>query len=110
MHGGQGQDWGYLVPMDRLDERYDRAKVLESPRKSQITRKGGQIGGSARVGDQCLSDLGQWSHYLPSIGGDPLGKYHLQTQESIFPKKSFYEENQQEGRLVLGFGREDPQI
>ena len=91
MQGGQGQGWGYLVPMDRLDERYDRVKVLESPRKSQFTRKGGQRGGSARVGDQRLSDLGQWSHYLPSVGGDPPGKYlDLQTQKSIWTKKSFY--------------------
>ena len=44
--------------MDRLDERYDNVKVLESLGKNQITRKRGQRGGSARVGDQCLSDLG----------------------------------------------------
>ena len=88
MLGGQGQNWGYLVPMDRLNERYDKVKVPESPRKSQITRKEGQRGGSARVGDQCLSDLGQWSHYLPSVEGDPHGKYpDLQTHTGILPKK-----------------------
>ena len=74
MQGGKGQDWGYLVPMDRLDERYDNVKVLESPRKSQITGKRGQRGGSARVEDQCLLDPGQWSHYLPSVRGNPPGK------------------------------------
>ena len=84
MQGGKGQDWGYLVPMDRLERRYDNVKPLESSRKNQITRKGGQRGGSARVGDQCLSDLGQWSHYLPKVGGDPPGKYpNLQTQKSV---------------------------
>ena len=57
MQGGQGQDWGYLVPKDILDERYDDVKVLESPGKSQISGKRGQRGGSARVGDQCMSDL-----------------------------------------------------
>ena len=88
MQGGQGQDWGYLVPMDRLDERYDNIKVPESPRKSQTTRRKGQRGGSARVGDQCLSDLRQWSHYLPSVEGDPPGKYlDLQTQKGILPEK-----------------------
>ena len=88
MQGGQGQDWGYLASMDRLERRYDNVKVPESPWKSQITRKRGQRKGSARVGDQCLSDLGQWSHYLPSVGRDPLGKYpDLQTQ-NVFGQKS----------------------
>ena len=74
--------------MNRLDERYDRVKVLESPRKSQITRKEGQRGGSAKVGDQCLSYLGQWSHYLSSVGGDPPGNLpDLQTQESSLLEK-----------------------
>ena len=110
MQGGEGQDWGYLVPMAILDERYDRVKVPESPRKNQIARKGGQRGGSARVGDQCLSDLGQWSHYLPSIG-DPLGKYpDLQTQKGIWLEKSVYGENQQQGRLALGFEKSISQI
>ena len=74
MQGGQGEHWGYLVLMYRLDERYDKVKEPESPGKGQFTRKEGQRGGSARVGDQCLSDLGQWSHYLPSVGGNPPGK------------------------------------
>ena len=88
MQGGKGQDWGYLGPMDRLERRYDNVKVPESPGKI------GQRGGSARVGDQCLSDLGQWSHYLPSVGGDPLGKYlDLQTQKGIWPEKSVFGEN-----------------
>ena len=39
MQGGQGKDWGYLVPMDRLDERYDRLKVPESPRKIRFQEK-----------------------------------------------------------------------
>ena len=52
--------------------------------------------GSARVGYQCLSDLGQWSHYLLSVGGDPLGKYpDLQTQKGILSKKSDHGKNQQ---------------
>ena len=51
MQGGKGQDWGYLVPNDRLDERYGNVKVLESLGKSQISGKGGQRWGSARVED-----------------------------------------------------------
>ena len=51
MQGGQGQDWSYLVPMDRFDERYDNVKAPESSRKNQITRKRGQRVGSARVAD-----------------------------------------------------------
>ena len=74
--------------MDKLDERYDNVKAPESSRKNQITTKGGQRGGSARVGDQCLSDLGQWSHYMPSVGGDPPRKYpDLQTQKSVWSEK-----------------------
>ena len=58
MQGGQGRDWGYLVSMDRLDDRCDNIKVLESSGKDQIARKVGQRGDSARVGNQCLLDLG----------------------------------------------------
>ena len=88
MQGGKGQDWGYLVPTDRLDERYDNVKVLESPGKSQITGKRGQRGSSTRIGDQCLSYLGKWSHYLPSLEGEPPGKHpDIQTQKGILPKK-----------------------
>ena len=47
MQGGQGQDWVYLVPKDKLDEIYDNVKVPESPRKSQITGKRGQREGVA---------------------------------------------------------------
>ena len=94
MQGAQGQDWGYLVLMDRLDDRCDNNIDPESSGKNQITRKGGQRGGSARVGDQCLPDLGQWSHYLPSVGGDPPGRYpNLQIQKGIWPEKSVYGEN-----------------
>ena len=34
MQGGKGQDWGYLVSMDRLERRYDNVKVPESLGKS----------------------------------------------------------------------------
>ena len=97
MQGGQGQDWGYLVPTDRLNERYDNVEVPESLGKSQTTGKRGERGGGIRVGDQCLSDLGQWSHYLPSVGGDPSRKYlDLQTQKGIWPEKSDHGKNQQQ--------------
>ena len=59
MQGGQGQCWGYLVLMGRLDDRCDNIKDPELSGKDQIARKRGQRGGaSARVGDQCLLDLG----------------------------------------------------
>ena len=74
MQGGKEQDWGYLVSMDRLDETYDNVTVPESLGKSQISGKIGQRGGSVRAGDEFVSDLGKWSHYLPSIGGNPPGK------------------------------------
>ena len=91
----QGQVWGYLVPIDRFDERYEHVKAPESSGKNQITRKRGQRGGSAIVGDQCLLDLGQWSHYLPNVGGDPPGRYpDLQNQKGVWPKKSVHEGNQ----------------
>ena len=71
MQGGSKQDWGYLVPMDRLEGRYDNVKAPEPPGKGQIARNRGKREGSARAGDQCLSDQGKWSHFLPNIGGDP---------------------------------------
>ena len=74
MQVGKGQDWGSLVPKDRLNERYDNVTVPESPGKSQISEKRDQREGSAGVGDQCLSDLGQWSHYLPNVRGNLPGK------------------------------------
>ena len=58
MQGGQGRDWGYLVPMDRLDDRCDIIKVPESSGKDQIARERGQRGDNARGGNQCLLDLG----------------------------------------------------
>ena len=43
---------------------------------------------SARVGDHSLSDLGQWSHYLSSVGGGPPGNFpDLQTQENNLLEK-----------------------
>ena len=92
------QDWGYLIPMDRLEGRYASVKALEPAGEGQNAREKGKRSGSARVGDQCLSDLGQWSHFLPSVEGNPPGKYlDLQTQKGIWPKKSVYRENQQQG-------------
>ena len=64
MQGGKGQCWGYLVPKDRLSEKYDKIKVLESLSKSRISGKIGQKRVSARVGDQFLLGLGKWSQYL----------------------------------------------
>ena len=51
MQGGKEQDWGYLVPMDRLVGRYDNVKAPEPQGKGQNTRERGKRGGSARVGD-----------------------------------------------------------
>ena len=89
MQGGQEQDWGYLVLMDRLVGKYDNVKAPEPPGKGQNTRERGKRGGSARVGDQCLLDLGQWSQFLHSIEGDPpVYRPDLQTQKEVLPKKS----------------------
>ena len=98
MQGGKELDWGYLVLMDRLVGIYDDVKVPEPPEKGQNTRERGKRGGSTRLGDQCLSVLGQRSHYLPNVEGNPPGKYpDLQTQKGIWPEKSVYGGNQQQG-------------
>ena len=39
MQGGQGQDWSNLVSMDRLNERYDKVKVPESPGEIRLQEK-----------------------------------------------------------------------
>ena len=89
MQGGQGQCWGYLVLMDKLSEKYDKVKVLESSSESRISGKIGQKRASARVGDQCLLGLGQWSQYLPSVGVNPPGICpDLWTQKSVWPENS----------------------
>ena len=87
--GGHEQDWGYLVPMDGLVGRYDNVKALKPLRKGQNTRERGKRGGSVRVGDHCLSDLGQWSQFLPSVEGDqPRYRPNLQTQKEVLMEKS----------------------
>ena len=43
MQVGEGQDWGYLVPMDRLDERSDSIEVPKPQRQDQNTGKIGQV-------------------------------------------------------------------
>ena len=91
--------------MYRLERRYDNVKVPESPGKSQNTGKRGQRGDIARVGDQCLSDLGQWSHYLSSVGGDPPGNLcDLQIQESSLPEKVRLGEELAAQGVALGLG------
>ena len=72
--------------------------------KVQNTRERGKRGGSARVGDQCLSDLGQWSHFLPSVEGDPLGyRPDLQTQKVVLPEKIKFREKRATWKVALGF-------
>ena len=98
MQGEKKQDWGYLVPMDRLVGRYDNVKAPKPPGKGQNTRERGKRGGSDRVGDQCLLDLGQWSHFLPSVEEDPPGfRPDLQTQKVVLPEKSNYRKKWQHG-------------
>ena len=57
----------------RLEGRYDSVKAPESTREDQNARENDKRRGSARVGDQCLLDLGQWSHFLPSVEEEPPG-------------------------------------
>ena len=91
--------------MDRLEGRYDNLKAPESPREVHNTGKIGKRGGSPRVGDPCISDLGQWSHFLPSVGGDLPGNYpDLHTQEGIFAGKINSWEEMAAWRIALGFG------
>ena len=84
--------------MDRLVGRYDNVKAPEPPGKGQNTGERGKRGGSARVGDQCLSDLGKWSQFLPSVEGDPPGyKPGLQTQKLVLQEKSNHRGKWQHG-------------
>ena len=59
MQGGKEQDWGYLVPMDRLVGRYDNVKAPEPQGKGQIARERGKKKGSAKVWRIVPWDLGQ---------------------------------------------------
>ena len=49
MQGGKEHDWGYLVPVDRLERRYDSVKAPEPQGKGQIAKGRGKKKGSARV-------------------------------------------------------------
>ena len=67
------------------------SEIASQSGKDQIARKRGQRGASARVGDQCLLDLGWWSQYLRSVGVDPPGKcLDLWIQKTIWPENSDY--------------------
>ena len=99
MQGGKEQDWGYLVPMDRLVGRYGNVKAPEPLGKGQNTRERGKRGGSARVGDQFLLDLGQRSHFLPNVEEDPPElRLDLQTQKVVLPENSNHGKKWQHGR------------
>ena len=75
--------------MDKLKGRYNNVKAPAPPGKGQNARERGKRGGSARVGDQCLSDLGQWSQFLHGVERNPPGyRPDLQTQKEVLPKKS----------------------
>ena len=90
--------------MDRLEGRYDNVKAPEPPGKTQNTGKRGQRGGSAKVGDQCLSDLGQWSHFLPNVEEDPPGfRSDLQTQKVVLLEKIKFREKRATWKVALGF-------
>ena len=69
-------------------------KYLSHQGKIRLQGKEAKEGVALELEISALSDLGQWSHYLPSVGGDPRGKYlDLQTQKSVWPEKSVYGEN-----------------
>ena len=57
------QDWGYLVPRDRLERRYDNVKAPEPQGKGQIVRGRGKKKDSAKVWRPVPWGLGQWSHF-----------------------------------------------
>ena len=64
-----------------------------------------------RLEISALSDLGQWSHYLPSVARDPHGRCpDLQTQKGTLVGKVGLWEKPTARWLALGFGREDHKI
>ena len=96
--------WGYLLPRDRLEGRYDIVKAPESTGEGQNARKKGKRRGSARVGDQFLLDLGQWRHFLPSVEEDPPGfRPDLETQKVVLPEKIKFREKRATWKVALGF-------
>ena len=87
------------------------SEIPESSKKSQLLRKRGQKRASAKLGDQCLSGLGQWSQYLYNARVKPLGIcLDLWTQKSVWPEKFSLQGKPAEGGLALGFGGTNPQI
>ena len=84
MQRGQGQDWGYLVPMDRLDERYDIVKVPESPRKIRFREKEAKKGVALGLEISSCQIQGNGVTICPA-----LGKTHLGNSLIYKPKKVF---------------------
>ena len=64
MQGGLKQDWGYLVPKDRLERRYDNVKAPEPQEKGQNAGERGKKKGSTRVWRPMPWDLGPMDSLL----------------------------------------------
>ena len=60
MQREQAQDWGYLVPRDRLERRYDKAPQPQGKVKSQ-EKKAKRVELGFR--EQCLGIWAQWNHF-----------------------------------------------
>ena len=112
MQVGQEQGWGYLVPRDRLERRYDSVKAPEPQGKGQIARGRGKKKGSARVWRPVLEIWANGVTFSPA-----LRKTHLGLDPMYKTQKQFARKNQiarKEGNMkgsarvwrnsALGFG------
>ena len=91
MQRGLEQDWGYLVPRDRLEGRFNSVKEPEPQGQDQIARENGQMKGStAALGfrEQCLGIWAQWSHLSKTSRKTHLGFDPIYKTQKWFAKRS----------------------
>ena len=88
MQGGEGQDWGYLVLMDRLNERYDRVKVPESPGKVRLQENEAKEGVALGLEISAYQIQGNGVTICPVLEETHLGNSPIFKPKKVFGRKS----------------------
>ena len=82
--------------------------LFETSRNNQFQGEEVNSGLALRMGDQCLSRIGQWSQYTPSVEvNPPRVDPDLWTQKSVLVQMAQLRQELSQGRLTLGLDETD---
>ena len=82
--------------------------MSESSRNNQFQGEEVNSGLALKMGDQCLSCIGQWSQYTPSVEvNPPRVDPDLWTQISVLVRMAKLRQEFSQGRLALGLDEID---